>query len=59
MISEQKKQVKQNEYLESLLAGADIKMLDQEFFEVPAETEEDAPAGGAEGTEEGNESDKE
>jgi hypothetical protein len=53
MISEQKKQVKQNEYLETLLAGADIRMLDQEFFEVPAEPEDNAAAGDAEGTEEG------
>ncbi len=52
MIAEQKKQVKQNEYLETLLAGADIRMLDQGFFEVPAEPEDDASEGDTEGTEE-------
>ncbi|MDO9509290.1 MAG: SurA N-terminal domain-containing protein [Thermovirgaceae bacterium] len=39
MISDQKKQVKQNEYLKVLMGQADIQILDQAFFEVPAETQ--------------------
>ena len=39
MIADQKKQTNQNEYLEALLAQADIQILDQGFFEVKAETE--------------------
>lgn len=39
MIADQKKQVKQNEYLEALLAQANIQILDQGFFEVQAGTE--------------------
>lgn len=36
MIADQKKQAKQNEFLESLLPRADIRILDEEFFAVPA-----------------------
>lgn len=42
MIADQKKQTKQNEFLESLLARAEIRILDEEFFAAPAgQVEED------------------
>lgn len=50
MIAEQKKQVKQNEYLEEIMGQANIQILKQDFFEVPAEPE----AGEAETGKDGN-----
>jgi hypothetical protein len=44
MISDQKKQARQNEYLEELVAKANIQILRQEFFEVPAEPEPVEPS---------------
>lgn len=50
MIADQKKQVKQNEYLEELMGQADIQILQKDFFEVPAEPEA-GEAGEGEGEE--------
>lgn len=44
MITDQKKQVKQNEYLEELMGQANIQILQQDFFEVPVEPESEEPA---------------
>ena len=46
MISDQKKKVRQNEYLEELMGQANIQILKQDFFDVPAEPEPVEPVTG-------------